>query len=60
MNIDGLTRIIVTHKYEDKIMEKYDEIIVLSGGKVVERGTFQELLEKKEIFYSLYNVSNVE
>ncbi len=60
LNIDGLTRIIVTHKYEDKIMEKYDEIIVLSGGKVVERGTFQELLEKKEIFYSLYNVSNVE
>lgn len=60
LNIDGLTRIIVTHKFEDKIMKKFDEIIVLSGGKVAEKGTFEELLEKKEIFYSLYNVSNVE
>ena len=48
----------VTHKYEDAIMELFDEVVVLKHGKIVERGKFRELLAQKSYFYSLYNVSN--
>ena len=58
LNIDKLTKIMVTHKYEDAIMELFDEVVVLKHGKIVERGKFRELLAQKSYFYSLYNVSN--
>lgn len=57
MEIDNLTRIIVTHRFNEAIMKKYDEIYVMSRGTVVERGTFDKLIENKGYFYSLYNVS---
>lgn len=57
LSINELTRIIVTHKLEDKIMERFDNIIVFSGGEIVEQGTFSELLDSKGYFYSLYNIS---
>jgi ABC-type multidrug transport system fused ATPase/permease subunit len=57
LEIDNLTRIIVTHRFNEAIMKKYDEIYVMSRGTVVERGTFDKLIENKGYFYSLYNVS---
>jgi ABC-type multidrug transport system fused ATPase/permease subunit len=60
LDIKGLTRIIVTHKLEESILRKYDEIIVIRNGTIFERGTFAELIEKKEYFYSLYMVSRAE
>ncbi|HZJ78187.1 MAG TPA: ABC transporter ATP-binding protein [Clostridia bacterium] len=56
LNIDGLTRIIVTHKLEESTMEKYDEIIVVNNGDIVERGGYTELMGMKKYFYSLFNV----
>ncbi|NLB36633.1 MAG: ABC transporter ATP-binding protein, partial [Clostridiales bacterium] len=47
LDIDGLTRIIVTHKLEECIMKKYDEIIVVNNGTIVERGVFSDLMSKK-------------
>jgi ABC-type multidrug transport system fused ATPase/permease subunit len=57
LEIDNLTRIIVTHRFNEAIIKKYDEIYVMSRGTVVERGTFDKLIENKGYFYSLYNVS---
>ncbi len=39
-------------------MQKYDEIIVMDGGRIVERGNFDELIEKGEVFYHLFNIQN--
>lgn len=58
LKLDGLTRVVVTHRLDDVLLEQYDEIIVLHHGSVCERGGFYELLEKKEYFYSLYHVTN--
>ncbi len=57
LEIDNLTRIIVTHRFNEAIMKKYDKIFVMSRGTVAEKGTFDELIENKGYFYSLYHVS---
>lgn len=58
LGLDGLTRIVVTHRLEPALLERYDEIIVLRGGTVSEQGTFDDLMAKKGYFYSLFCVSN--
>lgn len=55
--IEGLTRIIVTHRLEEAILRKYDKIFVLQNGGLIEEGTFDELMMEKGYFYSLYTVS---
>jgi ABC-type multidrug transport system fused ATPase/permease subunit len=57
LDLNGLTKIIVTHKLEADIMKKFDNIIAMNNGTVAETGTFTELMEKKGYFYSLFNVS---
>ena len=58
LHLDGLTRMVVTHRLEAELLAQYDEIFVLRGGEVCERGKFDDLMERKEYFYSLYNVTN--
>ena len=53
-----LTRIVVTHRLEASQLRRYDEILVLKNGRVAEQGCFEELLERKGQFYSLYTVAN--
>ncbi|MFA7673109.1 MAG: ABC transporter ATP-binding protein [Clostridia bacterium] len=57
LNIQGLTRIIVTHKLDESLLKRYDDIIVMRNGYVTEQGTFDELISNKDYFYSLYNVT---
>lgn len=57
LKIEGITRVIVTHKLNGSMLSQYDEVIMMKNGKVVEKGSFDELLERKGVFYSLYNVT---
>ena len=57
LNINELTRIIITHKLDAEILKQYDSIIAMNNGYLVEQGTFDELMEKKEYFYSLYMIN---
>ena len=57
LSINGITRVVVTHKYNADILKKYDGIIVLKDGLVEETGSFDELIEAKGYFNSLYQVS---
>lgn len=59
LNIEGLTSLVVTHKLNPELLNKYDKIIVLESGEIVEIGNFEELMEKKEFFYSLYSLEKV-
>ena len=58
LDLDGLTRVVVTHRLEAALLERYDEIVVLRAGQICERGRFQELMDRKGYFYSLYTVSH--
>ena len=53
----GLTALVVTHKLNENTLKLYDEIIVLQHGKIIEKGSFQQLMERQQYFYSLYHVT---
>lgn len=57
LDMEEMTRIVVTHQLEERILKRYDEIIVMKNGRIEEVGSFEELLENKKYFYSLYNVA---
>ena len=57
LEMENITRIIVTHRLEENTLKKYDEIIVINHGEVAESGTFENLMAKRGLFYSLYTVS---
>lgn len=58
LNIKDITCLVVTHRYNSEILRRYDNIIVLKDGKLYEMGTFDDLMDKKDYFYSLYNIAN--
>ena len=50
--MDALTSIIVAHRIS-QVLEA-DEIIVMDKGKITERGTHLELIEKGGLYYDIY------
>lgn len=57
LDLDGLTRIVVTHALDEALLRRYDGILVLKNGAVAECGRFDELMARKGYFYSLYTVA---
>ena len=57
LDLTGLTRIVVTHALDENILKRYDKILTMKAGRLIESGTFQELMEQKGYFYSLFTVS---
>lgn len=57
LDLDGLTRIVVTHALDETVLKRYDCVLTLKNGSIAETGTFDELMKKKGYFYSLYTVS---
>jgi len=48
----GRTSIVVAHRLST--IQNADEILVIDGGRIVERGNHQELLARRGIYYNLY------
>ncbi len=57
LELEGLTRIVVTHALDASLLKRYDGILALKNGRVEEMGDFASLMEQKGYFYSLYTVS---
>ena len=57
LNLDGLTRIVVTHALDENLLKRYDCVLTLKNGSITEFGSFEELMEKQGYFYSLYTIS---
>ncbi len=58
LEIPDITSITVTHRLEESILRQYDQIFVLKDGVLSEQGTYQDLMEKKGLLYSLYILAN--
>lgn len=57
LDLEDLTRIVVTHDLEEPLLRRYDCIFAMKNGKLCESGTFDELMAKRGYFYSLFTVS---
>ena len=57
LDLNELTRIVVTHALDETLLKRYDCILALKNGSITESGSFDELMEKKGYFYSLFTVS---
>ena len=57
LDLQGLTRIVITHALDESLLRRYDCILTLKNGSVTESGSFDGLMEKKGYFYSLFTVS---
>lgn len=51
-SLTSVTKIIIAHRIS--AVRSADEIIILDGGKIAERGTHNELLLKKGLYYETY------
>ncbi len=57
LKLDGYTRVIVTHDLDENILRRCTGLFALRNGEVSEQGTFEELMDRKGYFYSLFTVS---
>lgn len=57
LDLQGITRIVVTHTLEESLLRRYDKIFVLRGGRIEEAGSFADLMANKGSFYALFTVA---
>ena len=57
LDLEGLTKVMVTHTLEESILRRCDAIITLKSGMIKEMGSFDKLMNDKGYFYSLFTVS---
>ena len=57
LDLEDVTRIVVTHTLEESLLRRYDEILVVRNGTIEEKGSFQDLMEKNGYFKALFTVS---
>lgn len=57
LDLQGITRIVVTHTLEESLLRRYDKIFVLRGGRIEEAGNFADLMANKGSFYALFTVA---
>lgn len=57
LDLQGITRIVVTHTLEESLLRRYDKIFVLRGGRIEEAGNSANLMANKGYFYALFTVA---
>lgn len=57
LSLEGVTGIVVTHTLDEALLRRYDGIIALKNGSIVESGTFDQLIAEKGYFYSLFTIA---
>ena len=57
LDIQDLTALVVTHKLNENILKRYDRILFMKGGVIVEDGSFGDLMDRRGEFYKLFELS---
>jgi ABC-type multidrug transport system fused ATPase/permease subunit len=57
LDIKNTTKIIITHRLDENTLSKYDQILVIKNGQLIENGTFNELINKNGLFKNLYDIN---
>ena len=57
LQIDNTKKIMITHRLDEEILTKFDEIIVMKNGNIAEYGTYKELIDNNATFKSLVELN---
>ena len=57
LSIENTTKIMITHRLDEETLKKFDQIIVMKNGQIVEFGTYKELIDNNSIFKSLVELN---
>jgi len=57
LEIQDLTALVVTHKLNETILKKYNRILFMKNGVIVEDGSFGDLMNRRGEFYKLFELS---
>ena len=57
LEIQDLTVLVVTHKLNKSMLKKYNRILFMKNGVIVEDGSFSNLMDRKGEFYKLVELS---
>ena len=57
LDIKNLTALVVTHKLNENILKRYDRILFMKAGVIVEDGSFSDLMDRRGEFYKLFELS---
>ena len=57
LEIQDLTVLVVTHKLNKNMLKKYNRILFMKNGVIVEDGSFDNLIDRKGEFYKLVELS---
>lgn len=57
LDIQDLTALVVTHKLNENILKRYDRILFMKAGVIVEDGSFCDLMDRRGEFYKLFELS---
>ena len=57
LEIQDLTVLVVTHKLNKNMLKKYNRILFMKNGVIVEDGSFDNLMDRKGEFYKLVELS---
>ena len=57
LEIQDLTVLVVTHKLNKSMLKRYNRILFMKNGVIVEDGSFSNLMDRKDEFYKLVELS---
>lgn len=50
LELEDKTIVFISHNFSGKLIRNYDNIIVMSGGRIISSGTYEELMENSPYF----------
>lgn len=56
LNFDDKTVVFISHNFSGKLIRRYDEILIMKEGNLVDHGNYDDLLERSEDFRRICNI----
>ena len=58
LELKNQTVIFVSHNFSSQLISKYDEIILMDNGRIIDFGTHNELMDTNDYYRNIMNIKN--
>ena len=56
LGLENKTVIVISHNFSGKLLKKYDEIIIMNEGKLIDSGSYDYLIDTNEYFRNICEI----